>query len=100
VSRLGGTLTPSTAQDYCLAMPNFESQASLPQYFLLKVRASRGRCLRAATDSGVGAPSVDTPQLRAERRAATVRGAGLGHLRVQHEPRGLPRHEHAGELHA
>ena len=27
------------AQDYCLIMPSYESQATLPQYFLLKARA-------------------------------------------------------------
>ena len=32
------------AQDYCLIMPSYESQATLPQYFLLKARALPDNC--------------------------------------------------------
>jgi hypothetical protein len=79
-------------QDYCLVMPTFESQASLPQYFLIKVRALKASLLSRHTRTPRKPPltlaasphapwlRAATSKLRAGRRAAAVRGEGLGRV--------------------
>jgi hypothetical protein len=95
---------PDLLQDYCLLMPNFESQATLPQYFLLKARCTArmrvNRCMRCLL-TALRAPHARAapPELCAKRCAAVARHERMGGLRVVHEPGCVPRQQPARKLH-
>ncbi len=97
-------LVCARAQDHCVIMPSFESQATLPQYFLLKASvAARTRLCDCAADVclTLAPPSCAAlSQLRACRSAAAAERDGLGGVRIGHEPGCLPGHKPAGELFA